>query len=128
MCAVDPILNSSTGIEFPPKQKEDKSMKAEAKLLIPAKDNSGADLTDIVERNIAAMCKLYGGATVYDARGYWVNEAGRLFVDPVVVICSQATSKADAKEDLRGLAKDILAATDQEAVFLSVAGEAEIIE
>lgn len=103
-------------------------MKAEAKLIIPSKDNAGNDLSEIVERNIVAMCKLYGGATAYEARGYWVNDAGRLFADPVVVICSQATTKAKAQEDLRELARDILAETDQEAVFLSVSGEAEIIE
>lgn len=97
-------------------------------LIIPALDNDGSDNSAIIEKNIAELCKLYGGATVYTAEGFWINEAGRLFKDDVKVLVSAATDKDSAKAQLRELAKDILAATDQEAVFLSVGGDAEIIE
>lgn len=44
------------------------------------------------------------------------------------MITSAATDQEKAKADLRSLTNDVLAATDQEAVFLSVGGDAEIIE
>ncbi len=101
-------------------------MKAE--LIIPKTDNDGSDNSALIETSIARMCNLYGGATVYDAAGFWTNEEGRLFKDDVAVIVSAATDMNDAKEELRALAAQILDATDQEAVFLSVGGDAEIIE
>lgn len=97
-------------------------------LIIPAKDNDGSDNAEVVKSAIKDFCKLYGGATVYDAAGYWINEDGRLYEDQVKVLVSAATDKASAKTELRDLAKAVLRATDQEAVFLSVGGEAEIIE
>ncbi|WP_299686648.1 DUF3574 domain-containing protein [uncultured Tateyamaria sp.] len=97
-------------------------------IIIPKNDNDGSDNGALIETTIASMCSLYGGATVYAAQGYWSNEAGRLFRDDVAVIVSAATDKAAAQKELRALARDILNATDQEAVFLSVGGDAEIIE
>lgn len=97
-------------------------------LIIPALDNDGSDNTPVITKAIADFCKLYGGAAVYDAAGYWINENGRLFEDQVKVMVSAATDKASAKAELRSLAQDVLDATDQEAVFLSVGGEAEVIE
>ncbi|EBA18418.1 hypothetical protein RSK20926_11884 [Roseobacter sp. SK209-2-6] len=97
-------------------------------LIIPALDNDGSDNSAVIEAAIKSFCKLYGGATVYEASGYWVNDAGHLYEDAVKVLVSAATKKEEAKEQLRGLAREVLAVTDQEAVFLSVGGEAEIIE
>ncbi|MBT3142927.1 molybdenum cofactor biosynthesis protein MoaE [Ruegeria litorea] len=97
-------------------------------LIIPTHDNDGSDNAVIIESAVADLCKLYGGATVYAASGFWVNDAGRLFEDQVKVLVSAATDKDAAKAELRNLAKDILEITDQEAVFVSVGGEAEIIE
>ncbi|AUQ92776.1 hypothetical protein PhaeoP24_04218 (plasmid) [Phaeobacter inhibens] len=97
-------------------------------LIIPTLDNDGSDNSAIIERNIAQMCKLYGGATVTDAKGYWINDEGRLFEDAVKVLVSATTDKDSAMAELEKLAQDILDATDQEAVFLSVGGEAKIIE
>jgi hypothetical protein len=102
------------------------SMKVE--LIIPAQDNDGSDNSPVIKAAIANFCKLYGGATVYDAAGYWINEEGRLYEDQVKVLVSAATDKKGAKDQLRALARDVLEATDQEAVFLSVGGDAEIIE
>lgn len=103
-------------------------MNVEAKLIIPTQDNEGNDMSNVVEQNILAMCKLYGGATVYEARGYWIGEGDRLYKDPVAVIISDAVNKTEAKDQLRALASKILSATDQEAVYISAGGETEIIE
>lgn len=97
-------------------------------LIIPTHDNDGTDNAAVIEQAIKAMCDHFGGVTAYDAKGYWTNSAGRLFVDNVTVLVSAATQEAEAKATLHELAREVLNATDQEAVFLSVGGQAEIIE
>lgn len=97
-------------------------------LIIPKFDNDGTDNAALIERNIAAMCNAFGGATVYEANGYWTNDRGTLFKDEVSVIVSAATDQTAAQEILRSAAREILGATDQEAVFISVGDQAEIIE
>ncbi|MGH1415361.1 MAG: molybdenum cofactor biosynthesis protein MoaE [Pelagimonas sp.] len=97
-------------------------------LIIPAQDNDGSDNSAIITAAIKDMCQLYGGATVYDAAGYWINDNGHLYEDAVKVLVSAATKPDEAKAELTKLARDILDATDQEAVFVSVGGDAEIIE
>lgn len=100
----------------------------ETKIIIPLRDNDGSDNAPILDRAIRALCGQFGGATVYAAKGYWLNDEGRLFVDDVAVIVSSATDADTATAAVRDLARDVLAATDQEAVFVSVGGKAEIIE
>lgn len=101
-------------------------MKAE--IIIPRFDNDGSDNAAVIDATLIRMCGLFGGATAFDARGYWVNDAGRLFRDDVVVMVSAATDKAAAQAALVDLARSVLAATDQEAVFVSVGDDAQIIE
>lgn len=97
-------------------------------LVIPHRDNDGSDNGPVIESAIRRVCGVFGGATVFDARGYWLNAEGRLYVDPVAVIVSAATDREAARAELLALAREVLAATDQEAVFLSVGGDAEIVE
>jgi hypothetical protein len=98
-------------------------------VVIPHRDSDGSDNGPAIEAAIRRACGTFGGATVYDARGgYWLNAEGRLYVDPVAVIVSAATDRDAARAELLALAREVLAATDQEVVFLSVGGEAEIIE
>jgi hypothetical protein len=99
-------------------------------MIIPHRDNDGSDNAAVIESSIRALCAKFGGVTVYDAKGFWVNPEGRLYQDDVAVLVSAALSQEQESvaADLRALAREVLAATDQEAVFLSVAGQAEIIE
>jgi hypothetical protein len=100
----------------------------ETKIIIPVHDNDGSDNADVLDRTIRRMCTLFGGATVYQARGFWLNDEGRLFIDDVNVVVSAATKVDEAREALRALARDVLSLTDQESVFISIDGAAEIIE
>ncbi|RAI01081.1 molybdenum cofactor biosynthesis protein MoaE [Acuticoccus sediminis] len=100
----------------------------ETKIIIPNLDNDGSSNADVLDRAIGNVCTLFGGATVYAAKGYWLNDEGRLYEDEVSVIVSASTDGDAAVDALRSLARDVLAVTDQEAVFISVGGKAEIIE
>ena len=100
-----------------------------AQIIIPKTDNDGSDNSDVIERTITDLCSLYGGATVWDANGFWTNEAGRLYKDEVSVIQSAMTKSRKNRDALRNLAQAILTDTDQEAVYVSHAdGAVEIIE
>ena len=99
----------------------------ETKIIIPLRDNDGADNAPVIERAVGTFCAAFGGATAWDATGYWVNPEGKLYAEPVRVIVSAATDAAKAKNALSSLARDVLDLTDQEAVFTSVDGEADII-
>jgi antirestriction protein ArdC len=102
-------------------------VRLETKIIIPLRDNDGADNGPIIERAVIAFCAAFGGATAWDAHGYWVNPEGKLYAEPVRVIVSAAADAAKAKRELQALARAVLDLTDQEAVFVSVGGEADII-
>ena len=50
-----------------------------AKIIIPTHDNDGRSLESEIESTIKSMCSEFGGATVFDARGCWVNNDGKLY-------------------------------------------------
>lgn len=97
-------------------------------MIIPKLDNDGSDNAAVIEDAVRAMCGTFGGATVYDAAGFWVNAQGHLYQDAVSVIVSAATAEGEARETMLALARRVLDMTDQEAVFVSINGKAEIIE
>ena len=58
------------------------------------------------------------------------KEHGKRYKDAVLVISSSSSTKNTrdaAKAKLNALARDVLDLTDQEAVFIAVGGDAEII-
>lgn len=97
-------------------------------LIIPKLDNDGSDNAAVIEDAVRTMCSTFGGATVYEAAGFWVNADGRLYHDPVSVIVSAATAEGEARDAMVALARRVLDLTDQEAVFVSINGKAEIIQ
>ncbi len=97
-------------------------------VIVPNYDNDGANNAAVVEMTIRQVCAQFGGATVFQAKGYWVNDNGHLYEDQVSVVVSAAIEQAAALEVARDIARDILALTDQEAVFISVGDKAEIVK
>ena len=96
-------------------------------LIIPKFDNDGSNNKNEIDAAIRSFCKLFGGVTVYDAQGYWVNESGRLFEDSNVVLVAAGAEHSNASA-ARQIAQDILKNTDQEAVCFSIGNITEIIE
>lgn len=52
----------------------------ETKIIIPNKDNDGSDNAVVLDGAIRVVCKRFGGATVCQAKGYWLNQTDRLSV------------------------------------------------
>ncbi|WP_299349251.1 molybdenum cofactor biosynthesis protein MoaE [uncultured Maritalea sp.] len=98
-------------------------------IIIPKQNNSGESLAAVTDGVKANFCNVFGGYTAIDAEGGWVSNDGTLFKEPVTIIFSAATKDKSADADLLiAIAKDVLAITDQLAVFVSIDGQAEIIE
>lgn len=98
-------------------------------IIIPKFNNSGESLENVADGVKANFCNLFGGYTAIDAEGGWISNNGKLFKESVTVIYSAASKDKSADAELLiAIAKDVLAITDQEAVFVSIDGQAEIIE
>jgi len=96
-----------------------------ATLIIPMTDNDGSDNTAVILQAISHMVDVNGGATVWNAQGYWKNEDGKLYVDGVKIIESATIQNDDHAMQER--ADLVLQATDQEAVYYSFDGKAVIL-
>ena len=103
-------------------------MLAKTEVIIPRRDNDGSDNSPIIQTAIARMCELFGGVTVFEAKGYWISDVSGFMADDVAVLQSAKIQSSETREALRTLAKMVLDSTDQEAVFISDADGAEIVE
>ncbi|AVX04365.1 hypothetical protein MXMO3_01840 [Maritalea myrionectae] len=98
-------------------------------IIIPQNNNQGESLSPVIDGVKANFCNVFGGYTAIDAEGGWISNDGELFKEPVTVIFSAATQDKNADaEILVAIAQDVLAITDQLAVFISIDGQAQIIE
>lgn len=100
----------------------------QVQVIFPLFDNDQSDNSGKIEHAIRTFCGLFGGATVIEGNGHWVNPEGRLYSEPVAVVMAYATEQSDAWGEVRMLARELLDLSDQEAVFVSVGGKAEIID
>lgn len=56
------------------------------KVVVPKEDNNGKPINcSIIERSIATVTDILGGATTYDGTGHWVGSNGHLMTDNVSV-------------------------------------------
>jgi len=101
----------------------------EVKIIIPNQTNDGQSLEATIEAVQMNMCTLFGGFTAYAAQGGWMDPEGQLYKEPVTVITSAvAADKAEDAQLIIAIARNVLELTDQLAVFVSINGNAEIIE
>lgn len=98
-------------------------------IIIPQNNNQGGSLESVIDGVKTNFCNVFGGYTAISAEGGWVSNDGHLFKEPVTVIFSAATKDKDSDAKiLVAIAQDVLAITDQLAVFISIDGQAQIIE
>lgn len=105
-------------------------MKREAMLICPKMDNAGNSLEAVRKHLVKELCKAFGGATVSEAQGAWVDpNSGELYDEPVWQIVSAVdVDDLIAEMKLRSLAHWLCDAAQQLAVYLRQAsGEVEIV-
>jgi len=81
-------------------------------------DNNGIDLSATNERFLRTIAQAFGGFTVTEARGGWVNPDGKLFDEPMlrVTIASENTPEQSGK--LKQIALNYKSDANQEAVYI----------
>lgn len=75
------------------------------------------------------FCKAFGGCTQTEGRGSYINQAGKLAVEPVTIVCAYATEKAFAEsgEHVDSLASYIGAILTQESVLFTKDNKATLL-
>lgn len=103
----------------------------EGLITIPKCDNDGHSLDHLVESTMMAFAKHFGGVTVVDAIGSWIDqETGKLYREPVTQIITAYDPECKAHDAfIRRIAFQIAEASDQLAMYVRYAsGEVEILD
>ncbi len=88
-------------------------------ITVPSRLNDGSLVpVTVSQAYIAEVVEITGGATVTTGAGYWRNDDGKLYAEPVQII---ATDSADPAvwEALERIAATIARELQQEAVYLT---------
>lgn len=100
----------------------------EAKIILPHADNEGRELTSVHNALMRDLCLAFGGATITDGRGAWVD-GGKTYDELVRVFHVAAEATARNMSDLRRLARFHAVKAKQLAVYLvNFDGVAEILK
>ena len=98
----------------------------EGKIILPVEDNDRNPLDGVHVVMADKIVDMFGGVTVHEAIGHWKSDDGILFKERVKVY-TVAAETAIALLPLIGIAKKYAAMAKQEAVYVAVDGNAEII-
>jgi hypothetical protein len=97
-----------------------------AQINLPKLDNDGVALDGAhadLKRELLAQ---FGGATVWDAQGLWLDD-GKVYAEEVGVYQVAISSDADAANSIRALAIKAGRGAKQLAMFVIIDGKPEII-
>lgn len=98
-------------------------------IIIPKQNNNGESLEPVISQVKMNLCQLFGGFTAFQAEGGWISDEGKLYQEPVTVLVSAvAEDKADEAKLIISIARNVMELTDQLAVFVSINGQAQIID
>lgn len=90
----------------------------EAMVICPQADNAGWPLDAVKAEAVRRMIGTFGGVTVRAAEGHWMDDGGRLYVEPVWELVAACEPGDDASAALRSIAEDIGYSGRQECVYL----------
>lgn len=97
-----------------------------AQINLPVFDNNGVNLDDVHANLANNLCVVFGGFTVWQARGAWVDD-GKLYQEDVKVYQVAYEPDHVARNNLRALTIRAGKEARQIAMFLVIDGETEII-
>lgn len=76
----------------------------------PLNDNDGSSNADLIEQTAETFCRTYGGCTVTEGMGYWIDpETNQKYVEPVKIITAAVSETvSDAQQQLEQMARNIM--------------------
>lgn len=92
------------------------------------KDNNGKDLTDLNNGIIKNLSSAFGGCTVVDGQGYWVDDDTLYKDDNIIVKCNYSDLSKDMINAFLNSIKDEFEKAQQLAVSVELNGELYILE
>lgn len=92
------------------------------------KDNNGKDLTKLNNGIIKELLDAFGGATVVDGQGYWVDNDTLYKDDNIIVKCNYSELSNEMKINFLKAIKDEFEKAQQLAVSVELNGELYILE
>jgi hypothetical protein len=100
----------------------------EAKVILPHTDNDGRSLFDLHGELARTICQLFGGCTIADGRGCWLN-GDKLFDETVAIFHVAAEDNETNNRALRHVARTYGALAKQLAVYVvDFSGNAAVID
>lgn len=81
-------------------------------------DNQGQSLESLNNKTLMIVAKTFGGFTVTEGRGGWVNESGRLFDEPILRVTIACENTPENSGKLKQIAINYKEAASQEAVYI----------
>lgn len=93
-------------------------MKTEFVIHLMVSDNNHHDLTNLNNKTLVSISKAFGGFTVTEGRGGWVNEEGKLFDESILRVTVAADNTPENSGKLKQIALNYKQEANQEAVYL----------
>ena len=104
-----------------------KTLKHEVKFYYPLTDNDGHSTVKHLSTLLSDLSNQYGGTTVYNASGRWIDDANVMYTDELLII-SVFSEKPFDDTDLHNYAMYILNNCKQLGVSVELSGVLRIYE
>lgn len=82
------------------------------------RDNQGKDLSGLNNLTLQTIARAFGGFTVTEARGGWINNEGKLYDEPVLRVLIACENTPENSGKLKQIALNYKAEAGQEAVYI----------
>lgn len=96
-------------------------------------DNQGNDLSELNERYIQKICRLFGGATIAEGKGLWYSDTGVKFEDNILRVVTAFDPSASCdnldnnRQHFENLAYQYMKEANQESVYIVLGGYVKFI-
>ena len=104
-----------------------KTLKHEVKFYYPLTNNNGDSTVSHLTSLLSDLSNQYGGTTVYNANGRWIDDSNVMYTDELLII-SVFSEKPFDDTDLNNYAMYILKNCEQLGVSVEVSGVLRIYE
>lgn len=99
-----------------------------ARIHFPTLGNNGDPLYGVIGVLEKRLMQEFGGFTYWNAQGAWKSDNGRVYKEPVTVYEVAYEGYENHDLTIRGIAVAVGRLAEQEAVFVIIDGNAEILD
>lgn len=101
-------------------------LKNEFSIQLMKQDNDGVSLNSLNDKIKMTACLRFGGCTLLESNGYWVDDSNQLFADDSYRMIVNFSQDENTLDYLLNLVKMELVGANQEAVCFTINGATSI--